>query len=182
MASQNWPLPRGGGSSCFRIVRERGCASLNENWAFFARPSLEQVNFARNVRGTIAIKYPITMQVHVIWHPQGDARCWPLAERIYLALNRDPHQPMLPGNGIPVFFRSASANRHDPEGVPCSIHIPDTTLDLRIALVTEDLVNDDAWMTYLENNCREVDRKPGEAILFSVDMSGGGLEVERLNV
>ena len=30
------------------------------------------------------IRYPIPMQVHVIWHPAGDALCRPLAERIYL--------------------------------------------------------------------------------------------------
>ena len=38
------------------------------------------------------------MQVHVIWHPESDALCRPIAEMIYLALNRDPYQPLLPGN------------------------------------------------------------------------------------
>ncbi len=44
------------------------------------------------------IPYPLAMQVHVIWHPESDALCRPIAEMIYLALNRDPYQPLLPGN------------------------------------------------------------------------------------
>ena len=55
--------------------------------------------------------YPIPMQVHVIWHPDSHAVCRSLADAIYLALNRDPYQPLLPGIGIPVFFRCAGADR-----------------------------------------------------------------------
>jgi hypothetical protein len=84
--------------------------------------------------------YPITMQVHVIWHPNGDALCRPLAEHIYLTLNRDPYQPMLPGIGMPVFFRCAGAEIGDADGAPQRIIVPDTKLDLRIALVTEDML------------------------------------------
>jgi len=128
------------------------------------------------------IRYPIPMQVHVIWHPRGDALCRPLAERIYLTLNRDPHQPLLPGINMPVFFRCAGADSGDVTSVPHPISVPDTKLDLRIALVTEHLVVDPAWREYLNANSDEVDQNPDEAIFFSVDLSRGGLEGERLSV
>ena len=62
--------------------------------------------------------YPIAMQVHVIWHPESDALCRPLGETVYVALNRDPYQPLLPGIGIPVFFRCAGI---DPGGAECAV-------------------------------------------------------------
>ena len=59
--------------------------------------------------------YPIPIQVHVIWHPDSDAVCFPLAQKLYIALNRDPQQPFLSGVGIPVFFRSAGSDPAQPK-------------------------------------------------------------------
>jgi hypothetical protein len=124
--------------------------------------------------------YPIPMQVHVIWHPESDALCRPLADGIYLALNRDPQQPLLPGIGIPVFFRCAGAIPGDRIGPPRPIDVPDTRLDLRIALFTSALILDPAWMAYLEASATEV--RPREAHLICFDLSQGGLDGERLTV
>ncbi len=57
----------------------------------------------------IRMSYPIPIQVHVIWHPDSDKVCRPLAEKLYIPLNRDAYQPLVPGIGIPVFFRCAGA-------------------------------------------------------------------------
>ncbi|CAO3408522.1 hypothetical protein [Azospirillum largimobile] len=122
------------------------------------------------------------MQVHVIWHPDGDGVCKPVAESIYLALNRDPHQPLLPGIGIPVFLRSAGAVPGDRTGVPRPIEVSDTKLDLRIALVTAELIDDPAWMDYLDRNRQDVADKALEGALICFDLTQGGLDGDRLTV
>ncbi len=126
--------------------------------------------------------YPIPMQVHVIWHPDGDGACEPVAEQIYHALNRDPYQPLLPGIGIPVFFRRTGTAPEDRTGVPRSINVPDTKLDLRIALVTAELIDDPAWMAYLDRSGRDVESKALDGALICFDLSGGGLDGDRLAV
>lgn len=100
--------------------------------------------------------YPIPIQLHVIWHPDSDAVCFPLAQKLYIALNRDPQQPFLSGVGIPVFFRSAGSDPARPKAVPAPISVPDTDYDLRVALTSDDLVLDDDWLNYVEANFAEV--------------------------
>ncbi|PWC40166.1 hypothetical protein TSO221_25660 [Azospirillum sp. TSO22-1] len=122
------------------------------------------------------------MQVHVLWHPASDAACRPVAERIYVALNRDPDQPLLPGVGIPVFFRCAGADPRVPTGVPRPIELSDTKLDLRIALVTAEMIEDRAWMAYLDQCQKEVAGKGRNAAMICFDLSMGGLRGTRLSV
>jgi hypothetical protein len=126
--------------------------------------------------------YPIAMQVHVIWHPESDALCRPLAEMVYVALNRDPYQPLLPGIGIPVFFRCAGIDPAVRSGPPRPIRVPDTKFDLRIALVTSDLVMDPTWEAFLQDSETEVKKHPGTAALIVFDLSGGVIEGDRLAV
>jgi hypothetical protein len=59
-----------------------------------------------------------------------------------LALTRDAYQPMVPGIGIPVFYRCAGALPENRNGVPSEISIPDTLNDLRIVLDTAELEDD----------------------------------------
>jgi hypothetical protein len=82
------------------------------------------------------MSYPLPLQVHVIWHPESDRQCRPLAEKIYGALNRDAYIPLLAGIGIPVFFRCAGGDPANKESAPAPIALPDTEFDLRIALLT----------------------------------------------
>ena len=126
--------------------------------------------------------YPIPMQVHVIWHPDSHAVCRSLADAIYLALNRDPYQPLLPGIGIPVFFRCAGADREDRAGAPLPILLPDTKLDLRIALVTSQFAMSSAWMEYLDRSAAEVAKNPQNAVLLCFDLTSGALEGARLAI
>jgi hypothetical protein len=100
--------------------------------------------------------YPIPIQVHVIWHPDSEDFCFPLAKKLYIALNRDSYQPLVPGIGIPVFFRCAGANPARPNDVPASIAVPDTEYDLRIALAAPRLLLDQAWCRYVADNFTEV--------------------------
>jgi tetratricopeptide (TPR) repeat protein len=126
------------------------------------------------------VRYPITIQVHLIWHPKDDGLCRPLADRVYLALNRDPYEPLIPGIGIPVFYRCTSGDPRSPGGVPRPIEVSDTELDLRVALVTENLIVDPDWRNYLRVNDEVVSRDPARGVYFAVDLSGAGLGGARL--
>jgi hypothetical protein len=117
------------------------------------------------------VSFPIPMQVHLIWHPAGDALCRPMAEQIRLALTRDAYQPLVPGIGIPVFYRCAGATPREPDGVPRPISIPDTVNDLRVALVTPELWVAPSWRAYLEQNLSEVKPKGRHGAMVRVALS-----------
>jgi hypothetical protein len=121
--------------------------------------------------GEIMMSFPIPMQVHLIWHPASDPLCRPMAKRIRLALTRDAYQPLVPGIGIPVFYRCASATPGKPSGVPRPISIDDTLNDLRMALVTPELQVDPSWRTYLEQNLAEASAKRPHAVMVRVALS-----------
>ena len=110
--------------------------------------------------------YPIPLQVHVIWHPESDQTCLPLAEKLYVALNRDPVQPFTSGVGIPVFFRSAGADPTAPKGVPSPIAIAENQYDLRLALTTPELLLDRAWLKYVRDNLADVANKRDRATML----------------
>jgi SLOG cluster2/TIR domain len=100
--------------------------------------------------------YPVPLQVHVIWHPDSEAICFPLAEKLYLALNRDPSQPFLSSIGIPVFFRCVGSDPASPRGLPAPIAVPAPQYDLRVVLTTSELLLDKGWWTYVTDNLAEV--------------------------
>lgn len=120
-----------------------------------------------------AASYPVPLQVHLIWHPRGDAVCRPLADRIYTLLNRDPFQPLVPGIGIPVFFRSVGAVRDDPLSAPAPIEVPADSHDLRIALVTPDFVLDKTWKAYRDDCARTAAQRRNRATLVQIALGSG---------
>ncbi len=128
--------------------------------------------------------YPIPLQVHVIWHPDSETICFPLAKKLYLALNRDPSQPFLSSVGIPVFFRCAGVDPAVPTGVPARILVPRPQFDLRIALTTSDLLLDDAWQKYVEDNLAEVAQKRDRAtmLLFGQYLPGSSVLAQVLDL
>lgn len=112
--------------------------------------------------------YPIPIQVHVMWHPASDAVCRPLAEKLYVALNRDAYQPLVPGIGIPVFFRCIGADPAAPASVPARIVVPDTEYDLRVALLTPKFALDKVWKKYLAENYSDVAGMRDRATLLAI--------------
>jgi hypothetical protein len=121
------------------------------------------------------MSYPLPLQVHVIWYPESDSTCRPLAEKIYVTFNRDAYQPLVPGIGIPVFFRCASSTENPTSG-PAPIAIPDTEFDLRIALLTSKFVLDPNWQAFLDRSTQEVRAKSDSAALIPVGLSPGMAE------
>lgn len=118
------------------------------------------------------MSYPLPLQVHIIWHPKSDATCRPLAEKIYLTFNRDAYQPLVPGIGIPVFFRCVGGGENHSSG-PAPIAIPDTQFDLRIALLTPDFMIDPSWQAFLVSSTQEVRKKSDSAALITFGLSPG---------
>lgn len=127
--------------------------------------------------------YPIPLQAHILWHPRDDTLCRPLAERIYVALTRDPDRPLLPGIGIPVFFRCGPADPGAPGGAPRPVEAgADTDCDLRLVLAAPELALDDAWLAYLDANEAAVRADPHRRALVVFDLAGGAMDGRRLAV
>ena len=127
--------------------------------------------------------YPIPIQVHVIWHPESDKLCRPLAEKLYVALNRDAYQPLVPGIGIPVFFRCVGADPAAPNSsAPAKIAVPDTEYDLRVALLTPDLILEGGWKTYVDDNRREVAGRRSHATLLAFALGPGLADGDELTI
>jgi SLOG cluster2/TIR domain len=91
------------------------------------------------------MSYPVPLQVHIIWHPRSDERCRPHAQRIYSMLNRDVFQPLVPGMGIPVFFRSAGRDPVNKLSEPAPISVSPVEGNLTVFLLTSEFVLDDVW-------------------------------------
>lgn len=119
------------------------------------------------------VSYPVPLQIHVIWHPSSDRICRPLAERLYGLLNRDAFQPLVPGIGIPVFFRCAKARSREPLSAPAPIEVAGGSVDLRVALVTPELVLDDVWDSYWHDSARHVAARRDRAALVSIALGPG---------
>jgi SLOG cluster2/TIR domain len=117
--------------------------------------------------------YPLPLQVHVIWHYKSEDLCPPLAEKIYLALNRDVYQPLVPGIGIPVFFRFIGQNPRNPTSPPAPIAVADTEFDLRIVLLTSEFVVDPVWREYRAEQARQVQEKGDHAALITFALHPG---------
>src|SRR5262245_41330960 len=119
------------------------------------------------------MSYPAPLQMHVIWHPRSDAECRPLGERIYSLLNRDAFQPLVPGIGIPVFFRAAGADPAEPLAAPAQIVVPAEGCDLRVVLLTAYFVLDNDWELFRAASTRAVAQHRDRAAAVSIALGSG---------
>ena len=133
------------------------------NWRGRWRECHDSPKFTGNI-----MSYSAPLQLHVIWHPSSDNFCRPHAEQIYTALNRDPYQPLVPGIGIPVFYRCVGQDPRRPLDAPAAIQVPSTSHDLRIVLLTPDFVLDEKWEAYLACCAEEIADKRGRAALVTL--------------
>jgi hypothetical protein len=115
--------------------------------------------------------FKIPLQVHFIWHPKDDGMCRPIADALRTALTRDSYQPLVPGIGIPVFYRCAGASPDNPAGAPRPIEMDDTLNDLRIVFVTAELMDDPVWCRYLDDNIAQTSAKAPHAVTIRLALS-----------
>lgn len=116
--------------------------------------------------------------IHLVWHPRSDAICRPLAEQLYAKLNREAYQPLLPGIGVPVFYRCIG----DPGsigGVPAPIRVDGKSADLRVFLVTADFLNAPAWEDYLDASIEELAAAPERGCVLPVMLAAGLADGDR---
>ena len=85
-------------------------------------------------------KYQPILNVYIIWHPDADALCRPLAKAVYTCLNRDPDKPFARGMGIPAYFRCVSEPGRDQ---PLTVDINAAVHSVIFVLVEDNLVNAD---------------------------------------
>lgn len=85
------------------------------------------------------------LAVYVVWHPAlVGGRFY--AESLFSLLARDIADPLSPGLGIPVFFRSVPAV---PGGVPIDIDFEAAKRTAVVALLDDELLSDPTWRKYL---------------------------------
>ena len=65
-------------------------------------------------------KYQPILNVYIIWHPDADALCRPLAQAVYTCLKRDPEESFARSIGITTYFRCVSEPGKD---IPSAIDI-----------------------------------------------------------
>jgi hypothetical protein len=151
-------------SSRQSLLQRRKCDPTDKHEASFdIDRKLKEPNMA----------YPVPLQIHVVWHPRSDARCRPIAERIYRLLNRDPFQPLVPGIGIPVFFRSAGGNPADSSSDPAPIVTSEVGCALSIFLLTSDFVLDDVWERFRASCAQDLKGHRDKAALISIFLEAG---------
>lgn len=85
------------------------------------------------------------LNVYIIWHPDAEARCQPLATALYSALNSNPDTPFARGIGIPVYFRCHS----QADGAPLAINRDDAKQSVMFVLIEENFMCATAWKTWL---------------------------------
>jgi SLOG cluster2/TIR domain len=94
---------------------------------------------------TIPSVYRPFLNLYVIWHPDfQDGQTY--AEKLYREFSRDSDHPMSPDLGIPIYFRTSSAN-----GVaPAPIELGQATYNVVLFLVESSMVLDDVYQDYAQ--------------------------------
>ena len=119
-------------------------------------------------------KYQPVLNVYIIWHPDADALCRPLAEALYTCLNRDPEKPFARGMGIPVYFRCVSEPGSDQ---PLPIDIDAAVHSVIFVLVEDNLVFVEPWGNYIAMLYAKTQGSAGEHLLVPVALAGSAFNL-----
>ena len=92
------------------------------------------------------------LNVYVIWHPDAEARCQPLAAALYASLYQDPQKPFARGIGIPTYFRCVCEN---DKKTPLAIDLAAAEHTVIVVLIEEHLVYDEYWAIYIAELYKE---------------------------
>lgn len=118
------------------------------------------------------------LNVYIIWHPQADETCRPLAEACFQLLNRDADHPFSRGIRIPVFYRCVSEyEKQKPELIDLSA----SKKTIVIALVGNHFLGNESWCTYLKALAKEI-RNTDAASLQMVEVSKNAWKIGLDNV
>jgi hypothetical protein len=118
--------------------------------------------------------YRPLLNLFIVWHPDAENQCQPLAQALYQAFNRDPDHPMARGIGIPTYFRSVNQPGKD---LPSSIDLNAAAHTVILVLGEANLVNDDAWGDYLADYYRRCKTSDGKHLFLPVALSASAFNL-----
>jgi hypothetical protein len=118
--------------------------------------------------------YRPLLNLFIVWHPDAENQCQPLAQALYQAFNRDPDHPMARGIGIPTYFRSVNQPGKD---LPSSIDLNTAEHTVILVLGEASLVNDDAWGDYLADYYRRCKTSGGKHLFLPVALSASAFNL-----
>ncbi len=116
-------------------------------------------------------RYQPILNVYIIWHPDADAYCRPLADAIYTCLNRDPDRPFTRGIGIPTYFRCVPEQGKN-KVKPLDIKLNAAVHSVIFVLVEDHLIFDEAWGDYVAALYNQIQAGNGNHLLVPVALSG----------
>lgn len=120
------------------------------------------------------MSYCPLLNLFIVWHPQAEQQCQPLAQALYQAFNRDPDHPMARGIGIPIYFRCVNQAGQD---TPLTIDLDGAEHTAIVVLAEASLVNDDAWSEYLADVYRRCKASLGRHLFLPVALSASAFNL-----
>lgn len=118
--------------------------------------------------------YSPLLNVYVVWHPDADSRCRPLAAALYKCLNRDPDKPFSRGIGIPTYFRCVAGPDRE---VPLAIDLDGAEHTVILVLVEEHLVFVEPWADYVADLFIQAETSAGKHLVVPVALSGSAFNL-----
>ncbi|WKJ92085.1 TIR domain-containing protein [Methylomonas montana] len=118
--------------------------------------------------------YSPILSVYIVWHPDADTLCRPLATALYVCLNRDPDKPFAHGIGIPAYFRCAPESGAN---LPLAIDLNAAEHTVIFALVDDHMVLDETWANYLAGLYSQAQASTGKHLLVPVALTGSGFNL-----
>jgi hypothetical protein len=113
-------------------------------------------------------KYRQRLAVYVVWHPLFD-RGESIATFLYDQLTRDSQQPLTRGIGIPVYFRTASADGELPKSIPLEeAHHTAVILLIDVAMAN---ARQEQWGDYIANLWQQTSAPQSGHLLLPVAVS-----------
>ncbi len=120
--------------------------------------------------------YHPVLNVYVVWHPDADALCQPLAESIYTHLNCDPNQAFARGIGIPTYFRSVATEQN--QAVPLAIDLNSAVHSVVFVLVEDQLVTDPPREEYCAELYAEIQSSHGRHLFVPVALTESAFNLD----
>lgn len=118
--------------------------------------------------------YRPLLNIYILWHPDAESLCQPLAAALFTSLNRNPQQPFARGIGIPTYFRCLVEAGKD---IPLAIDIDAAEQTVIFVLVEDHLVFDETWANYIADLYAQTQTGAGQHLLVPVALTGSAFNL-----
>jgi len=114
------------------------------------------------------------LNVYLIWHPDADALCRPLAQAVFAQINRNSERPFARVIGIPTYYRCVPAAN---QAIPLAIDVTTAEHSVMVVLVENHLVCDEAWGRYAAELYTQTQADPGRHLFVPVALTGSAFNL-----